>query len=248
MNGFTRSALLEYFKEAILKHARYNLVIIGLDFSFSFPDGFFEQINGYAQTNIMDVFSLIPSVEPDHFSAIDWAMHINHHLENTINFAPFWGPSFAAQKHKPLSWPTHFFPEKRTCEMLIPKTHSIFQLGGHGSVGLQSIHGLLWVKQLSDFCKSNRISMQIWPSTGSVQLQTGVLLLETYPGILNTGIKSDHNDALSICQFLKSTFIDTDDYLIITETIEKNVSKQVLQREGFIYGPLEKIFTDSVPG
>lgn len=248
LNGFTRFTLLQYLEQLILEVMdKTSYAILGMDFSFAFPRGFMQKYTGNEKINYASILQLFSAESVQHFSAHQWSVRVNQYFTEHfhIEAGPFWGPSFKMQRRKP-NFPFHqFFKEKRHCEELVPRTHSIFQLGGNGSVGLQSLHGIVFLKELTEFLVTRKIPVHIWPNMGlEIPSPPALLVLETYPGILNDDLKSDKNDALSIFDFLQNSFIFRGDYSNIMNYIAQNIPLSFLIEEGFLYGPIEKIFQD----
>lgn len=245
-NGKTRLEWLNHLIHLASTISRHSYAILGMDFSFAFPSGFYESVTGKPWTDFRKLLNLWDDHNLNSFRAREWAGQINSLLAEKLSLpgGPFWGPSFPLQRRKPHFLPMFPFKEKRLCEQWIPRTHSVFQLGGHGSVGLQSLYGMVFIRQLIEGIRQYDITVHIWPNDGAgIPPPPAILILETYPGILNKGPKSDYNDAASILHFLEKTFVFSGEYLHIMKSIKKRVSPRMLKEEGFIYGPPETIFS-----
>jgi hypothetical protein len=72
---------------------------------------------------------------------------------------------------------------------------SIFQLGGAGSVGLQSLHGMVHLFKAIKFCLEKNILVHIWPFDGWNVPDNKHLIIEIYPALYNTGNKGDMEDS-----------------------------------------------------
>lgn len=136
---------------------------------------------------------------------------------------PFWGPHFDPMK-KPAFPYGEFLPrqhsyvaddliratkvspkslakarsslkERRLIEELFPQMKAIFQLGGAGSVGLQSLLGMVYLHRLVSFCSEKGIPLHCWPYDGWEVPETGHVLVEMYPTMFNKGPRTDRNDA-----------------------------------------------------
>ena len=86
-------------------------------------------------------------------------------------------------------------------EQRIPRTKSVFQLGGAGSVGLQSLYGMHHLAAIINFAKTLNNPLHCWPFDG-IEIPSGShVLVEIYPGFYNADIKSDTNDAQNTTNF-----------------------------------------------
>jgi hypothetical protein len=249
-NGRTRCELLSHLKNLFSYLKNHNqYAILGCDFSFSFPQNFYSAYTHRPFKNYIQILNLFDKCTCAHFQPHAWAKKVNQALRNQfpVSTGPFWGPSFKEQRHKPENLKNFPFHQKRFCEKLIPKTHSIFQLGGHGSVGLQSLHGILFLKELWKDMSVAGITTHIWPNMGTqIPSPPAVLIFEMYPGILHEKTKSDLQDAFSIFDFLFKSFILNQNYVEILQYIEQKIDPFILTEEGFLYGPPEKIFHDTI--
>ncbi len=96
------------------------------------------------------------------------------------------------------------FRERRLIEKQIPKTQPVFKLGGAGAVGLQTLYGIFQLAVLNDRLLQEGIHLFFWPFDGFEPPHDRHVIVELYPGIINRGIKSDRNDAVSGACWLKN--------------------------------------------
>ncbi len=61
---------------------------------------------------------------------------------------------------------------------------SVFQLGGAGSVGLQSLWGMYHLANIIVFCEENQIPLHCWPYDGINIPGEKHVLIEIYPGTI----------------------------------------------------------------
>ncbi len=112
-----------------------------------------------------------------------------------VKEGPFWGPNFK-QIYKPeFSFEQAGICERRIVEQREKKMKTIYQIGGAGAVGLQSIAGMYHLYQLLKECKNKNVPISCWPFNGWALPTQGHVLVEIYPLLMNSGTKSDENDA-----------------------------------------------------
>lgn len=166
---YTRESLRLDFQFLLIEAARQNKrVIFGFDHSYSFPVGFYEAITGTkwgAWEQLLNFLcsgtSEIPSIGD---KPREWAKVINKEF-NTDNGGPFWGPNFAYQENDP-KFLFESIKEKRLTEERIPRTKSIYKIGGIGSVGLQSLYGIQHIAKLRHELEIKGIKLFCWPFDG----------------------------------------------------------------------------------
>lgn len=141
-----------------------------------------------------------------------WAHSINQHFAasgsaGSVTEGPFWGTNWAPQDHRPDFPFNDMLPEKRLVERVgqtkLHKTMKpIYQLGGHGSVGQQSLCGIPYLRALLDFCDSANIPLFCWPFDGWEPNASSHVLVEVYPTLYNRGLRTDEQDAIACVEWM----------------------------------------------
>lgn len=171
VNGqLTREILRKKVTEFLICcHLNQQRIIIGFDHQYSFTTGLYEGLTGQ-KCQIWDQllellgevgFDLPPAGEKPRF----WAFKANEVIKNRfgVHSGPFWGPNFQ-QVHNPrFPFNKTDIKERRIVEQREKKMKTIFQVGGAGSVGLQSIAGIYHLYRLRRECKVNNIPLFCWP-------------------------------------------------------------------------------------
>jgi hypothetical protein len=72
-----------------------------------------------------------------------------------------------------------------------------YQLGGIGSVGQQTLYGVLYLRELLELCKEAGVAVHIWPQHGTRIPDTGHVAAEVYPtlSLAMEGIRGPRTDA-----------------------------------------------------
>lgn len=203
LQHLTREDLFQAVTEALLAAERRGLrLLIGFDFSFSFPLGFSEAAFG---SNCMDWGKSIDALRAalgtsDEGDPRRWAAACNTRLAEHFDLAcgPFWGAGFGPQPHKPaFPFAKAGFAERRLVEQQpsMRTSKPIFQLGGIGAVGLQSLYGISFLARLRGWTLQANIPLFFWPQDGPHLPAEGPVCVEAYPRLYNEGIKSDESDA-----------------------------------------------------
>lgn len=174
----------------------------------------------------------------------NFAQTVNTYLKNTLRVpgegGPFWGPSFPFQKTKPRFPYETYSPEKRLVEqncLLWQGKHmkSIYQLGGHGSVGLQSLYGIAYLGQLLRVCHENAIPIFAWPFDGWLPPFDHHVLLEVYPTLYNREARSDETDARACIEWFKEE--DNCGRLHLARpSFLSDDTVELVRREGWVHG------------
>ena len=212
--GFSRLSVVEYLIERLKYHnEQQKRALLGFDFSYSFPKGFWntltnadetweEMVRGMAEGSLN-----IPSiVEEPSSNARKWAEIANEVIIRKLktDSGPFWGPNFIQDKDpRFFIHQTHHFNECRLVEQRLTRCKPIFKIGGHGTVGLQSLCGIPLLHSFVSKCITENIPLHEWPFVGW-DTNEGNMLVEWYPAIYNTGKKSDINDALACVEWARS--------------------------------------------
>lgn len=176
-----------------------------------------------------------------------FAHEITRYLIGVRNeVGPFWGPSFSFSRTRP-TVQQPFSPLRLTD--LSARRHgypasSVFQLGGHGSVGLQSLFGMRHVALLREWCELADIPLHLWPFDGIVPREGTHVLMEVYPAMWNHGVKTDVRDAQETAMGLARQFRERRKYFGHEEDQMQwkdyippdSESLQRVACEGWIYG------------
>lgn len=210
-----------------------------------------------AVTSVIDSF--VTAMRAGH-SAQSFAALINQWCMacGLTSAGPFWGPSFSPQMKKPQSLvsPWH---ETRVTDALA-RHHGfpaspIFQLGGHGSVGLQSLYGMRHVAALSELCQQERIPLHLWPFEGEMPHESSHVLVEMYPAMFNRGEKSDERDArlsaagmARFCRHTTNPFAIDDSLIDLPNApiLATTDFHQTVHVEGWIFGLHSEFAMDAV--
>ncbi|MBE3557275.1 MAG: hypothetical protein IMW91_09455 [Firmicutes bacterium] len=212
LQHLTREGLFQAVTEALMAAEQHGQrLMLGFDFSFSFPFGFFEAAFGSDCTDWgKSIGALYAALGASDVSdPRRWAAACNTRLAERFDLAcgPFWGAGFAPQPHKPaFPFAKAGFAERRWVERQ-PSMHtskSIFQLGGIGAVGLQSLYGISFLARLRGWALQANIPLFFWPQDGPYPPKEGPLCVEAYPRLYNHGIKSDESDAWACLSWTKS--------------------------------------------
>jgi hypothetical protein len=115
---------------------------------------------------------------------------------------PLWGPHFIPLKHTfPYEFKVHepsipfTLHEHRLVERRAVGMKTFYQIGGAGSIGLQSLHGMYHLHELLERCKREGIPLYAWPYDGWNVPDEGHLLVEVYPTLYLKGSKAKRSDA-----------------------------------------------------
>jgi hypothetical protein len=255
-SGFTRQTLKnELF--ALLNRANRDghRVLFGFDHCYSFPYGFYQAVHHKEWTSWRQLLEWFHddvvrrSLVDGEINPRQWAHAINQQfiVRDGLAQGPFWGPNFTPLKRqftyeKPVPQMTHIdWHERRLVETRIKALKNIYQLGGAGSVGLQSLYGMYYIQQLLADCRQHHIPIHVWPYDGW-DIPDGVhTLVEVYATLYlskSNGKRTDQGDALActtwatsqdeagtLGQYLKN------DRLSLTKEEEKRV-----RLEGWVLG------------
>ncbi|KEO82750.1 hypothetical protein [Tumebacillus flagellatus] len=195
----TRASLFGAWK-GLLQGAGEKRILLGVDHSYSFPLGFYEAVTGETQRSWDDLLALLKSAASclSEWNPRDWAAQANAVIAARTGHStgPFWGAHFRAQVKKP-NFPHAELrlPERRLVETRNRSLKPIYQLGGNGAVGLQSLFGMPYLAHLRRFCREQGILLHAWPFDGWEIPAHGHVLVEVYPTLYNRGQRTDENDA-----------------------------------------------------
>jgi hypothetical protein len=104
---------------------------------------------------------------------------------------PFWGPHFAPSRREfPFAREAARLPERRVTETRRPGMKSAYQLGGAGSVGLQSLFGMARLHELLRSCEDAGIPLHCWPFDGWTPPPHKHVMVEVYPTICLAALRA----------------------------------------------------------
>lgn len=215
--GFTRSTVADHLLERIIDHnQRGKRVLFGFDFQYSFPKGFWNALTGLPegwasilQCMAKGVAGLPPICEEPESNARKWAHEANKRIARRLRtkVGPFWGPHFSPQPTDPkFPFSPGIFEKFRTTEYCwagFKPSAPIFQLGGRGTVGLQSLCGMPHLFYLHNNCLKHKIALQCWPFDGWDPNNSAHFLVEWYPAIQNQGQRSHEQDAKACVEWAR---------------------------------------------
>lgn len=212
--GFTRATVAGHLLERIIHHNhKGKRVLFGFDFQYSFPKGFWNALTGLPESwrSILEgmakgVAGLPPVEEEPVSNAREWAHKANGRIIGRLRtkIGPFWGPHFPSQPTDPrFPFSPDAFEKFRSVENRLTSFKPIFQLGGQGTVGLQSLCGIPHLFYLCNNCFHHKIALHCWPFDGWDLDSTAHVLVEWYPAIQNQGRKSHEQDARACVQWAR---------------------------------------------
>ena len=179
-------------------------MLCGFDFSYAFPQGFWNTLTGRGENwtdVIRDLTEGIPQLpaisEKPEPNARQWAEIANKKLSHSLGTGPFWGSGFAQLKDPRFPYSKSPFKEYRLAEQRKSSFQPIFKLGGNGSVGLQSLCGIPYIHNIRTTCVQQKVPLHCWPFDGWDPEGSSHFLLEFYPALFNDGAKSHASDALA---------------------------------------------------
>jgi hypothetical protein len=209
--GLTRRTLLEeaikLLKDATAEGKR---VILGFDHNYSFPIGLYEAIHLQNSPSWRELLAWIHGSLSDHrnenldIMPRQWAAEVNQRIamQWSLPVGPFWGPHFIPLKR---TFPYEFkiqepsipftLHEHRLVERQAIGMKTFYQIGGAGSVGLQSLHGMFHLHELLESCRREGVPLHAWPFDGWSVPDEGHLLVEVYPTLYLKGSKAKRSDA-----------------------------------------------------
>ncbi|HEX7066017.1 MAG TPA: hypothetical protein VF199_13185, partial [Bacillales bacterium] len=183
-------------------------VIFGFDHNYSFPIGLYEALTDQQWMEWRELVNLladgIGNLPPVMSDARTWAKKANEVIRERFAFevdGPFWGPTFEPRR-RPVFPFGGILAERRLIEERCPRMKAVFQLGGVGSVGLQSLFGISYLHKLISFCEEKEISLHCWPFDGWFLPNKGHVLVEMYPTLFNQGPRTDQKDAEACAMWL----------------------------------------------
>lgn len=209
VKGYTRQTLYHTVLKLLLDlEQQGKRAILGFDHQYSFPAGLFEILAGRGWQSWDELLDFITANATKTHQATnpkDWAAAANQLISERCGTSsgPFWGPGFAAQPTDPkFPFAKTSLNERRLVEERSPSMKPLFKLGGHGSVGLQSLCGIPYLAALRSACREANIELFCWPFDGWELPESGHVLVEVYPRLCNSGKKSDEADAKETAKWL----------------------------------------------
>lgn len=208
---FTRFDVVWYLLQRLLHHnAKGRRVLFGFDFSYSFPRGFWgaltagpdgwsDILNGLAN----GIVRLPPVVEKPESNAREWAEAANERIARRLGTpkGPFWGPGSSQPTNPGFPYTKVPFEEYRLVERRGRGLKQIFQIGGQGTVGLQSLCGMPYLFHIRTTCAQQRARLHCWPFDGWVPDASAHCLVEFYPTLYNQRPRSHESDALACVEW-----------------------------------------------
>jgi hypothetical protein len=218
--GLTRQVLvnevLQLLRQATSEGKR---VIFGFDHNYSFPIGLYEAVHkkssppwhelvSWLHDSLAQFSDVNGDILPRH-----WAAEINRHIVEqwSLPVGPFWGPHFTPLKRTfPYGLETQgptpcTLHEYRLVERQTAGMKSFYQIGGAGSVGLQSLYGIYYLDEFMEQCRIEGICLHAWPYDGWGVPNEGHMLVEVYPTLYLKGNKqkrSDRGDAAACAAWI----------------------------------------------
>lgn len=218
---FNRFEVVLYLLQRLFYHSsKGKRVLCGFDFSYSFPQGFWDALTGQSEMwpaitsgLVNGIANLPPIVEKPESNARGWAELANKKLAHSLDtgIGPFWGPGFSQSTDPRFPFSKVPFKEYRLTEQRGSGFKPIFKVGGAGSVGLQSLCGLPYLFHIQTTCVQQKTSLHCWPFDGWNPEGTAHYLVEWYPALYNKGQKSHEQDALACIEWAME--MDDDDLL-----------------------------------
>ncbi|MFC0211830.1 hypothetical protein ACFFK0_05060 [Paenibacillus chartarius] len=214
--GCTRRELVEVALRLLQKAtAARERVLFGFDHNYSMPVGFYEAATGREQRSWRQMLDwladelevgLEEGVEPH---PRQWAARVNEAIARRLKLpvGPFWGPHFSPGRRMfPFGEFGARLPERRLVETRQTGMKSAYQLGGAGSVGLQSLFGIARLRQLLRRCEAADIPLHCWPFDGWSPPQQKHVMVEVYPTLYlpaAAGRRTDAGDAAACVRWAR---------------------------------------------
>lgn len=179
-NAPTRMAAMAWLKTKLLEaRDQGQTALVGFDFSFAYPQGTFDALG---LTDWQDLWGLWHELISDAPDNANNRFEVASELNRRIGFdeGPFWGhPPGRCYANlgpkRPGDWP---LPERRGCELLLPRSQPGWKLAYTGSVGSQALMGIRHLEQMR--CDPDIGSeLSIWP----FQRPGPITFVELYPSL-----------------------------------------------------------------
>jgi len=201
---------------------RNQRVLAGFDFPFGYPSGTSKRL-GITGLKWRHMWSLLSElIEDDHRNASN-RFDVGARLNQTMygEAFPFWGDGtrtarpFLKKRGRRPHGPDDV-PERRLCELRMPRTQPTWKLAYTGSVGSQALTGIPRVWEIR---RDPRLAMDahIWPfETGlAVDDRVSLVLAEVYPSLVEPApLKDKPKDAGQVVAIAKHfAALDAEDRL-----------------------------------
>ncbi|RAU97162.1 hypothetical protein [Paenibacillus sp. YN15] len=136
-----------------------------------------------------------------------WAKAANEQIARGLGVAagPFWGSRFGPKPDGGLfrgfalaDGRPFFLHDRRLVEMRYRRLKPGYQVGGIGSVGQQTLYGILYLRELLKLCREAGIAVHVWPQHGAqIPAAGGHVAVEVYPtlSLALEGIRGPRTDA-----------------------------------------------------
>ena len=224
-------------------------VLAGFDFPFGYPAGFGRRL-GFAGQNMWQATwalldRLIEDGDDNGNNRFVCAGQLN--AMGGRNDFPFWGHphghDYAGLQAKKCRDFDDERPERRLVESRLPRTKTVWQLNGNGSVGGQCLVGIPRLKAL---CADGRLAgrARVWPfETADLSVTAGdIVVAEVYPSLVDLvpepGLVKDAAQVRTIA----NTLANADDegrlagMIALTDTLSPGEELVVRSEEGWILG------------
>ncbi len=234
----TRPELTNKIRNILFAAQKYGQrVLFGLDHNFSFPLNFAQQA-GFSCTSWRDTLYTLPSGETSDIR--QWAVQINHFFQQRFGSGIFWGPGFPQRRKPDFPFAEAGFSERRLIEQQIPRMQPVFKLGGIGSVGLQSLYGMIQLKTLIAETGNFGIPVHFWPFDGFEIPPNHHVGIEIYPALYNKYQKRDLNDAIETARYFRNQSRTGELFQLFKLNPPQRIAR-IIEREGWLPGiPLDK--------
>lgn len=135
----------------------------------------------------------------------EWARAANEQIAVNLGMkeGPFWGSRFGPKPDAGI-FRTFTLPDgrifvlhdRRLVEMRYRRLKPGYQVGGIGSVGQQSLYGILYLWELLALCRESGIMVHVWPQQGVRIPGAGHVAVEVYPtlSLAMEGIQGPRTD------------------------------------------------------
>lgn len=136
----------------------------------------------------------------------EWARAANAQISCQLDLkqGPFWGSRFGpkpeAGMFRSFDLPdggSFMLHDRRLVEMRYRRLKPGYQVGGIGSVGQQTLYGILYLRELLRLCREEGMAVHVWPQHGARIPETGHVAVEVYPtlSLQLEGIRGPRTDA-----------------------------------------------------
>jgi hypothetical protein len=158
----------------------------------------------------------VPAVSSG-WSPRNWARESNARIAGLLGagHGPFWGTRFERRPELSL-FRSYKLPdgtsfelrERRLAEERFRRLKPAYQISGIGTVGQQSLYGILYLRELLHRCRQEGIPVHVWPQDGMAIPEGSHMAVEVYPTLLLmlegiTAPRTDSGDAAACVQWLR---------------------------------------------